>query len=419
MGCGASSEAGAHGAPAPKPAAAPPPRDERDPEWSLLVPQDDLKKVTAGASIPGYFLVVHDNKKHETPRLSVVCLAKGTCEEVRIKDKGRGLATAKDLECLWMVDAKVTGKKQAYYFAMTSVGDAWMFKISKRKKKWVAHGVHQFKVSAPPGANTAHTNCEGGRAYMEGGQLWLEYASRGGRRKGQPVAPWVVRHPLDIKAIRKGTFAINLASLKDVTYWPPTVGGNPDVRQCADLGQAVGMARFGLLHAAAFDDEVHETGFFSYILERLPGAQSGGIENLKPLFKLYGGKIEAIYDITKDISIIATDDEGRGAYLTVLHRHTGQSWKVPLTPPGGANPRLYGISGISPVDPAIKKKKDDSSSEEEEDSEQGDEEDEEVEGSHHSKASRMSASDVASAVGDAVENVTDALGGFFGGKKDD
>lgn len=34
---------------------------------------------------------------------------------------------------------------------------------------------------------------------------------------------------------------------------PPTVGGNPDVRQCADLGQAVGMARFGQLHAAAFD----------------------------------------------------------------------------------------------------------------------------------------------------------------------
>lgn len=76
--------------------------------------------------------------------------------------------------------------------------------ISKRKKKWVAHGVHPFKVAAPPGANTAHTNCEGARAYLENGQLWLEYASRGGRHQGQPVAPWVVRHPLDIKVCAAG-----------------------------------------------------------------------------------------------------------------------------------------------------------------------------------------------------------------------
>lgn len=72
---------------------------------------------------------MHDNKGHETPRLSVVCLSKGTCEEVIIKDKGRGLRTAMDLECLWTVDAKVTGKQQNYYMAMTSIGDAWMFKV--------------------------------------------------------------------------------------------------------------------------------------------------------------------------------------------------------------------------------------------------------------------------------------------------
>lgn len=68
-------------------------------------------------------------------------------------------------------------------------------------------------------------------------------------------------------------------------------------------------------------------------------------------------QIEAIYDITKDLSLIGTDDEGRGAYLTLLHRHSGAAWKVQLTPPGGADPRLYGISGISPVDPSIKKEK--------------------------------------------------------------
>lgn len=45
-----------------------------------------------------------------------------------------------------------------------------------------------------------------------------------------------------------------------------------------------------------------------------------------------------------------------------------------------------------------------------------------MEGSHHSKASKMSAADVASAVGDAVEDVADTgtLGGLFGGgNKDD
>ena len=37
----------------------------------------------------------------------------------------------------------------------------------------------------------------------------------------------------------------------------------------------------------------------SYIMERLPGAQTGGVENFKPLFRLQGAKVEAIYDITK------------------------------------------------------------------------------------------------------------------------
>ena len=44
------------------------------------------------------------------------------------------------------------------------------------------------------------------------------------------------------KAIRKGKFEVDPAHL-DLTYWVPVFEGNPAIRQCADLGQAVGMAR--------------------------------------------------------------------------------------------------------------------------------------------------------------------------------
>ncbi len=61
--------------------------------------------------------------------------------------------------------------------------------------------------------------------------------------------------------------------------------------------------------------------------------------------------------------MLAADDDGGEAALTALHRHSGMAWRVPLAPPppppplpgspwarGGAA-RLYGISGLAPVDP--------------------------------------------------------------------
>ncbi|GIL88348.1 hypothetical protein Vretifemale_16313 [Volvox reticuliferus] len=275
-----------------------------------------------------------------------------------------------------MVDGGAAGKKQPLYVAMTSKGKAFLFRVSMKRKKWVAHGVKMFQVHPPAGENSAHTNCEGARAYLENGQLWMEYGSRGGLvREGKVRSPWVARVPLDIKAIRKGTFKVDPEKL-DVTYWPETLDNDPWVRQCADLGQAVGMARYGQLFAAAKDDEEKETNFVSYIMERLPGAQTGGVENIKPLYRLQGAKIEGMYDITKDVSIFATDDEGKGAFLAVLHRHSGLTWKQPVIVPEGHNPRWYGISGLSPVDPGIRKKHDDSSSESEKSS--SDEEEEEA-----------------------------------------
>lgn len=79
--------------------------------------------------MPNYYLVVHDNKKGDAPRLSVVSLHDGQLHAVRVKDKGRGLAAARDLECLWMVDGGVLGKPRPLYCAMTSKGEAWMFKV--------------------------------------------------------------------------------------------------------------------------------------------------------------------------------------------------------------------------------------------------------------------------------------------------
>lgn len=122
------------------------------------------------------------------------------------------------------------------------------------------HHVRRFKVLPPAGAATSETNCEGARAYVDGGQLYLEYGSRGGVHNGVPLVPWVARMPLDLAAIEAGRFVCDPAVL-EVTYWPATIDSDPLVRQCADMGQAVGMAKYGQLFAAAYDDEAQETHF--------------------------------------------------------------------------------------------------------------------------------------------------------------
>ncbi len=42
----------------------------------------------------------------------------------------------------------------------------------------------------------------------------------------------------------QGTFEVRPAQMA-VTYWPDALDGDPSVRQCTCLGQAVGMARWG------------------------------------------------------------------------------------------------------------------------------------------------------------------------------
>ena len=61
-------------------------------------------------------------------------------------------------------------------------------------------------------------------------------------------------------AVRAGTFVCDPASLP-VTHWPPTIDNDPLVRQCADMGQHIGLERYGQVYAAAYDDEEHETHF--------------------------------------------------------------------------------------------------------------------------------------------------------------
>ncbi len=55
----------------------------------------------------------------------------------------------------------------------------------------------------------------------------------------------------------------------------------------------------------------------------------------------------------QELSIFATDDEGRGASVWLFRRHEGTAWRVVVVPPAGADPRLYGVSGLSPVDPSL------------------------------------------------------------------
>lgn len=352
----------------------PPPLDGDGP-WHLTVPVDDLDKATMGASIADFFLVIHDNKKADTPRLSVVSLKDGQLHPVDIMDSDleKPLHAAKDLECLFMVPKEVAGQpKNHWYITMTSIGDAWMFKVSMYGDSWIAHHVRPFKLLPPAHAPPGDTNCEGARAFVENGSLYLEYGSRGGSNEGKQIMPWCARMPLDLQAIDDGTFVCDPAQL-EVTYWPPAIDGDPLVRQCADMGQAIGLAKYGQMFAAAYDDEAHEVAFRSYIMERLPGAKPGGVENYKPLYKIPHAKIEAIMDLTREVGIFATDDEGKGAYICVLHRYSGLAWRVRVQPPEGADPRLYGVSGISPVDPSVKKSKaDGSDSEGEKEEDHGD-----------------------------------------------
>lgn len=354
MGCGASSDAEPPAAAPVTTYAAPPPRDGES-EWSLTVPASSLEEVAAGAVLPTSFLVVHDNKKPEAPRLSVVSLLTGTLSPVTIQDEG--LAAAKDLEALFSIPPEIAGSDVPMYITMASCGDAFLFKVSLVDGTFVAHSVSPFKLVPPviPDRPVIETNCEGARAYVDGGLLYLEYASRGGIGYTQledgtkpALVPWVARTPLDLSAIQAGTFAPDPTAL-DVSFWP-VVDGDATVRQCADLGQAVGLAKYGQLHVAAYDDEENETDFRSYVVERLGAPEPGGEEAFKPLFKIYGAKIEAIVDLTPALSIFATDDESKGSYLSVFNRYSGLAWKVVVQVPEGLDPQLFGISGISPID---------------------------------------------------------------------
>lgn len=55
----------------------------------------------------------------------------------------------------------------------------------------------------------------------------------------------------------------------------------------------------------------------------------------------------------QELSIFATDDEGRGASVWLFRRHEGTAWRVNVVPPQGGDARLYGVSGLSPVDPSL------------------------------------------------------------------
>lgn len=355
MGCGASSpEDTVVSAPpvqATPAAYSPPPKDGESSEWSLTVPASSLAAVTNGATIPSMYLVVHDNKVDDAPRMSVIDIVDGCMYPVQVVDPG--LAGAKDLEALLIIDKEVAGAKwHAPYIAVTSIGDAWMFKVSRNNDVFVAHDVSYFKLVPPAGLESDTMNCEGVRAFVDAGMLFIEWCNRGGFYDGVQLVPWVARMPLDLAAIASGYFVCDPAAC-EVSYLPAVIDGDATVRQGADLGQAVGMAKYGQLVAAAYDDEATETYFRSYIMEQLPGEGPDNVVNLKPLFKIYDCKIEGIMDVTPDVSIYSTDDESKGAFVCVFSRSTGLSWRVDLTLPEGADPQHYGMSGISPIDPSV------------------------------------------------------------------
>jgi hypothetical protein len=63
-------------------------------------------------------------------------------------------------------------------------------------------------------------------------------------------------------------------------------------------------------------------------MERLPLPAGAKVEAYKPLFRVPGKKIEAILDLTPDLTVFASDDEGQGGWICVFNKHTGSAFRT-------------------------------------------------------------------------------------------
>jgi hypothetical protein len=171
-----------------------------------------------------------------------------------------------------MIDARAAGTQQPLYAAMTAVGAAFLFKVSKTPQgEWLAHGVKPFTLVPSPGEKTAGTTARARAPIWRAASCgWSTRRAAAWALTGSPSRPgwrathWTCRCGAALEgaaasstaqracllfavrpsaqAIRKGTFKLEPAAL-DLTYWVPMLENKPLIRQCADLGQAVGMAR--------------------------------------------------------------------------------------------------------------------------------------------------------------------------------
>ncbi len=74
---------------------------------------------------------------------------------------------------------------------------------------------------------------------------------------------------------------------------PPTAGGG------GGGNGAQGSSGSGAAGGSGGGDDASRGGSVSYVLERLPGAQAGGVENVKPLFRVRGCAVGAVLDVTR------------------------------------------------------------------------------------------------------------------------
>ena len=63
----------------------------------------------------------------------------------------------------------------------------------------------RFDVKMPASEHhEGYKECEGARAFAEGGRLYMEYSCRGGCARGKPLSPWVTHVELDLAASEWG-----------------------------------------------------------------------------------------------------------------------------------------------------------------------------------------------------------------------
>lgn len=276
------------------------------------------------------YVVVHDTKKTGEPKVSLLTTTNQTgCTIHTLDAQHTVLDQAQDLESVCYLGVP------HHYIAIQSSGAAFVMKIHGRAGYPSLKSA--FKTQLPIPEFDAHNRQEIESVYVDPAAKTIEYASRGGLEPGGSASvtrvPWIAKLKFDVRELlaRKTKYAWDENSMQ-VTF-APLINNDPSIRQVSDL--------FGDIGVAAYDDEINEVAFKSWIWRREKRPKGAYMERMSVLYELPGIKIEGLTKIGKYDYAFATDDEKQGVKFGVINLRTGEWFQQNVT-------SATGISGIAP-----------------------------------------------------------------------